>query len=846
MSVRLKIVMLFGLLCFATQFVHAQQSATLKGKVTDESNRILTGATIYVPMTGNGASADRDGNFTLEIPGGKNVLVIVSFMGYDTLNYTLSVPPGQEQNVTFQLKFGSRKFDKVVEIEDDRSRTTTMTRIDPKSIDHLPMPNASIEKTLLFQGMGVSSNNEMSSQYNVRGGNFDENLIYINDVEIYRPFLVRAGQQEGLSLVNPKLTQSVEFSSGGFQSKYGDKMSSVLDIQYKKTRRKLGGSVEGSLLGGQIHLENASDNFRFTQIHGLRYRTNRYILGTLDTRGDYRPDFVDYQGYFTYELTETVELGLLLNYAQNKYTFRPEDRQTEFGTLGEALRLSVFFNGQEINNFETGLAALSATYRPTPKLKLKFIGSFFRTLQEERFDVEGAYRLDELDRDLGSDNFGEVAFNRGIGGYINHARNYMLANVATVAHKGTYFVDKYTFDWGLRGKMEVIEDQFDEWNYIDSSGYSIPNAPPFSGRNRIPMAEVIRARNDISSNRLMGYGQVTRELTTANNHVFTLNAGGRFHYWDFNNELVGGPRASVALKPEWKKNMVFKAAWGYYHQPAFYPEMRNIQGEINPDIEAQRAIHYVMGMDYIFDLWDRPFKFASEVYYKDYSNLVPYTIDNVRLRYFGTNNSNGYATGIDFKLNGEFVKGVQSWASMSISQVRERLTDGEYMQFVDAEGNRTFPGNPSRPVADSSLVDPGYIPRPTDQRVNFSLFFQDYFPGNPTIKMNLNLVFGTGLPFGPPNTERHQDTLRIPSYRRVDMGFSKQLLRYKSDDRKGMGLKAPFTHLNSIWLSVEVFNMLDVNNTISYLWIRDLNQRQYGVPNFLTQRQVNIRLIIDF
>jgi hypothetical protein len=821
------------------------QSATVTGTVSDEGFRPLVGANVFLQSEPNkGTSTKRDGSFSISVKPNIEQTVVITYLGYDTLYKTFNLNPGETKNIDIQLTFGSRSFKQVI-VEDERTRTSTMSRIDPKSIDQLPMPNASIEKTLLFQGMGVSSSNELSSQYSVRGGSFDENLIYVNDVEVYRPFLVRSGQQEGLSFINPKLVRSVEFSSGGFEAQYGDKMSSVLDVHYKKPKKKLAGSVEGSLLGGNIHLENASDNYRFTQLHGFRYRTNQYVLNSLDTEGSYKPSFTDYQGYFTYDLTDDLELGLLLNYAKNEYNFIPQDRETDFGTINEALRLKVFFDGQEINEYETGVGALTATWQPTNKLRLKFITSAYRTLQQENFDVEGAYRLDELNRDLGSDDFGEVAFSRGTGGYINHARNYLLGNVFAAAHKGTYYGDKYTVRWGLRGKHERIEDEFNEWRYVDSSGYSLPNAAPFTSRDDINLYEVIRARNNINSSRLMGYGQLSRALTVDSNE-FSFNVGGRFHYWDFNDELVGGPRALFTWKPNWEKDILFKAASGFYYQPPFYREMRDLNGDINYDIKAQRAIHYLVGMDYVFEMWDRPFKFATEAYYKQLDNLIPYEIDNVRLRYYAENNAKGYATGIDFKINGEFVKGVQSWASLSIMSTKEDIKNDFYYEYYDDEGNRTYQGNQFRPITDSVRKEPGYIPRPTDQRVNFSLFFQDYFPGDPTIKMNLNIVFGTGLPFGPPSYDRYQDTLRIPPYRRVDVGFSKQLLRDEKSERKGLGLKGPFKHLHSVWLSAEVFNMLAINNTISYLWVRDISNRQYGIPNYLTGRQLNVRLIVNF
>lgn len=828
-----------GLLSLVGLIAHAQQ-ATIRGLVKDDFGNPLSGANVFIKGYSSGSPSDSTGRFSIRVPANQPITLNITFIGYDTLRQNFRLRPNQEVNRTFQMRFASRAI-REFEVTDRETRQSTMVRIDPKSIDQLPTPNASIEKTLLFQGMGVSSNNELSSQYNVRGGNFDENLVYVNDVAIYRPFLVRSGQQEGLSFINPKLVSSVLFSSGGFEARYGDKMSSVLDVRYKEPRRRFGGSVEGSLLGGAVHIENASKNYRFTQIHGFRYRTNQYVLSGLDTDGDYQPAFTDYQTYLTYDVSDRFELGLLANYTRNEYRFVPETRETEFGNINEALRLTIFFDGQEINAYETMVGALTGTYTPSKKLRLKFITSAYRSLEEETYDVEGAYRLDELERDLGSDGFGEVAFSRGIGGFLNHARNFLDIFVSSAEHKGTYFGEGFTIDWGVKGQLEWIRDEFSEWQMIDSSGYSVPRAP----NDQLELFEVIRTNNDIQSSRLTGYGQYARSFEW-NDAEVSINIGGRFHYWDFNHQLVGGPRLSASYKPDWKRDIVFKAAWGYYHQPPFYREMRDLFGNINYDIKAQTSIHYVAGMDYTFQMWNRPFRFATEVYYKQLENLIPYEIDNVRLRYYAENNAYGYAAGIDFKINGEFVKGVESWASLSIMSTQENLRNDVFFRYFDANGEETFESNPYRPPVDTVQVNPGFIPRPTDQRVNFSLFFQDYLPGNPTVKMNLNLVFGSGLPFGPPSYDRFRDTLRIPPYRRVDIGLSKQLLRNKHDERKPLGQKRPFSYLQSAWISLEVFNLLQVNNTISYFWVRDITNRQYAVPNYLTSRQVNVRLIVDF
>lgn len=817
------------------------QNATVKGVIIDDRGKPLEGAYITLKNQEVASTSNQKGEYSVKVPTDQNFYLVYTFVGHDTVEkkFNLTVGTVYEQNVT--LRFSAQDFSEF-EFRDKRLDRPSLIAIDPKTVDALPSPNAGVERTLLFQAVGVSSTNELSSQYNVRGGNFDENLVYVNDVAIYRPFLVRSGQQEGLSFVNPYLVESVDFSSGGFQAKYGDKMSSVLDVKYKTPDTRLSGAVEGSLLGTSVFLANSSKNYRFTQIHGFRYRTNQYVLNSLDTDGDYRPAFTDYQGYFTFDVTDDFEIAFLGTYSNNRYQFIPETRQTEFGSVNEALRLTIFFDGQEINQFENYLGAFTASYQPTKNLRLKFITSAWRSLENETYDVEGAYRLDELDRDLGSDNFGDVAANRGIGGFLNHARNYLDAVVATAEHKGTYYAKNATIDWGLKAQREWIQDEFNEWQMIDSAGYSIPQRPT----DQIELYSVINADNSIESNRYSGYAQYAREWEI-DSHLLNINAGGRFNYWDFNEQLVGGPRISASFVPNWEKKFTFRAAWGYYHQPPFFREMRNLNGEVNQNIKAQTSIHYVAGVDHEFTMWDRPFLFTTEAYYKDLKNLIPYEIDNVRLRYYATNNSSGYATGIDFKLNGEFVKGIESWVSMSIMQTEEDLNNDFYLERFNASGELIVPGFTADQVAvDTAVIRPGAIPRPTDQRFRIALFFQDYFPGNESFRMNLSFIFATGLPFGPPTYNRYEDTLRIPAYRRVDLGISKQLLKDKDDKRSGLGLKKPFHYLENIWLSLEVFNLLQVNNTISYLWIRDVSNRTYAVPNYLTNRQVNLKLQVRF
>ena len=834
------ILLLFLFSCFGiTSFAQEISQGKIEGNVTSDQGTPLPGAYIFINDYQHGTVTDSSGFYSQKVEANTNLNVSIVYIGYDTNHSTISVKKDEVIKLNFELNFNSKKM-KAHVVKGNRIVETGLYSIKTKNATQIAGPSSGIEKSLIFQGQGVSSRNELSSQYSVRGGNFDENLIYVNGIQIYRPFLVRSGRQEGLSFVNPSLVDNVKFSSGGFESRYGDKMSSVLDVTYKEPE-KFSGFIETSFLGAQVALEQASDDKRFTQIHGFRYRTNQYLLKSLDTQGEYKPDFIDYQGYFTYDISDKVELGFLGSFSRNKYQFTPQTRVTEFGTFQEALQLTVFYDGQEIDQYQTSLAAFTVTALPTDSLSLKFGLSINHSNETETFDIEGAYRLDELDKDLASDNFGGVAFNRGVGGFINHARNYYLSTIGTLTHDGRFYVKNSTFSWGARANIESVNDEYLEWELIDSTGYATPQSPS----DQIVLNQYYASKNNLNWYRLNGYAQWERTFDLDSN-LLHINLGTRINYWSFNNEWVGGPRALVSYKPNWKKHYKFKAAWGYYHQPPSFREMRNIEGQINPNIRAQTAIHYVLGVEHDFTMWDRPFKISAETYYKNLQNLIPYEVNNVRIRYHAKNNSKGYATGIDFKINGEFVKGVESWASLSFMSTKEDLSDDFYYKHYNAAGQQVQPGDPFNPVTRTEKIEPGYIPRPTDQRLNFSIFFQDYLPNNPTFKTNITIYLATGLPFGPPSLDRYNDVFRMPPYRRVDIGFSKELLKNKFEQRNQLGKSKGFKSLKSMWLALEVFNVLGVNNTISYSWVHDISNQYYAVPNYLTQRQVNLKLQLKF
>ena len=796
-------------------------SQSISGTITDEENNTLPSVNIAILNTSIGATSLNDGSYNMEVPANKSMVVAYSFIGYEIEKIRLPMlKRGQNYTLNIQLKAKNTLLNDVI-VKDKKSRKESFNRIKPKHVKILPGSQGGIE-AILKTLPGVSSANELSSQYSVRGGNFDENLVYVNGIEVYRPFLIRAGQQEGLSFVNTDMVSSILFSAGGFEAKYGDKMSSVLDITYKRPRENAA-SLQLSMLGGSAHFEGASKNGRFSYLVGARHKTNEYVLNAMDTKADYIPKFSDLQTFINYELNTNWQISFLGNISKNEYTMIPENRDTEFGTLNEALKLTIFFEGKEVDKYETYFGALSTTYQPSTHLNLQFTTSAFQTFEQENFDILGEYWLYQLENNLGSDDFGNIAFDRGVGKYINHARNSLNARVMNFSHKGNYNNEDLKVDWGFRAQEEEIEDKISEWNLIDSAFFNYPHPNDNIGgeadpNQQIVMSELLKTQINLSSYRNSGYMQFSKDINN-----ITINAGTRGSYWTYNEELLLSPRATIAYAPLWEKDIVFRAASGIYYQSPFYKELRTPEGTLNSNIKAQKSTHYVMGADYLFYSWGRPFKWITEVYYKNLENLIPYKVDNVRIQYLANDLSNGYAKGIDMKINGEFVSGVESWASLSVMKTEEDIV-GDYITN-----------------ADGSSSEAGFIPRPTDQRVNFSMFFQDYIPGNPNYKMHLNMVYGTGLSFGPPNSEKHQDVLRIPDYRRVDIGFSAVL----KDENKKSRIKW-LNAFNSIWVSAEVFNLLDINNTVSYLWVADITGRQYAVPNYLTARQLNAKLILSF
>jgi hypothetical protein len=813
------------------------QQATISGTITDSTGKALDGASIAVFGMPIATQTNADGKYSLSVPA-KAIKLVFSYAGLkaDTLNIKLK--EGETRIVNQSLRHSVTELAVFTKEETSVTRIN-MTTVNPKLISYIPTANQSVEdviKTL----PGVASSNELSSGYSVRGGNFDENLVYVNDIEIYRPFLVRSGQQEGLSFTNSDMVSSIYFSAGGFDAVYGDKMSSVLDIQYRRPK-KFGGSFNMSLLGGGIQLEGTNKNKKLYAIGGFRYKSSSYLLSGLDTKGEYKPSFYDVQLLTGYIFSKKTEMEVFANYSRNNYLVTPETRETEFGTVKQAYKLKIFFEGQENDLFETGLGAVTFTHKPSEKVKLKLIGSAFRTFEEERFDILGQYLLDQLESDLGSENFGNSLFNLGVGSFLDHARTRLEATVWNVEHKGDYVNDKILLRWGLKYQSEQIQDQLREWQYLDSAGFSVPTWRD-SLNPVLDMKSFTNTKANLSSNRYSAYIQNTWTVTDTTRII--LATGVRANYWDLNKELVISPRASVTYKPKWKNDVSFRFATGFYYQPPFYRELRDLQGVVHTDVKAQESIHFVLGSDYNFLALGREFKLVTELYYKYLDNLVPYKIDNVRIRYLANQVAKGYATGIDFRLNGEFVPGTESWASLSFLKTEEDIKNDFYYDYYNSDGEKIIPGYSINDIpTDSVRHEPGYIPRPTDQLVMFGMFFQDYLPKFPAYKVHLNFLFGTGLPFGPPSNDRYKDVLRIPPYRRVDIGFSKQII---GEDVKRPPKSKLLRKFSEVWIDVEVYNLLQVNNTVSYIWVRDVSSRLYAVPNYLTSRQINGRLSFKF
>ena len=786
----------------------AQERTRIYGYVVDTDNRGIDFANVFVKGENIGTTTNKNGYYDLQIETSDSMTIVYSMIGYKPIEHTM-LPTQRVMQISVELQADVTQLGEV-NVKAQRKQTNMMDYVDVKNVRLVPDATGGSIESILITFAGVSQTNELSSQYTVRGGNFDENSVYVNGTEIYRPLLIRAGQQEGLSFVNPNMVENVSFSAGGFDAKYGDKMSSVLDISYKKPSA-FEASADMSLLGTNVYIGTGND--RFTQMHGIRYKTAQYLLGTLDTKGKYKPNFIDYQSYLTYQINKKWELTFLGNFSQNKYTFIPETMSTDFGTFQMPLKLKIYYDGQEHDMFRTAFGAMAANYKPMPNTKLTFSATGFYTNEEENFDISAQYWLSEIDMNKESED--KTGALLGIGTYHIHARNRLNLGVMTVAHQGDFKKNNNKLLWGASFQREMIKDKISEWEWRDSVGYSLPNTRP----NSVDLYYSMKNNSTLESYRGQAYVQDNYKWRTEYG-AYALTGGVRANYWTFNKEFLLSPRVAFSYLPGWKRDFVFRLATGMYYQAPFYKEIRdtltNSHGVtevmLNDDIKAQRSVHLVFGGDYYFRAFGRPFKFTTEAYYKWADRVVSYTVDNVRVRYSGQNDAKAYTTGLDFKLYGELVPGADSWVNISFMRSREDLLNDK----------RTW------------------IPRPNNQAYNFSFFFQDYLPNNPKYKMHLKFIWADGLPFGPPRNNEYKSFYQSSPYRRVDIGASR-VFKASSDE-----FMRRMKYMEDFGVHVELFNLLNFKNVNSYFWVSDVNATQYPAPNYLTGFMANLKLTEKF
>lgn len=813
----------FLLLFLISTSVLMAQQATVRGVLLDESNNPISGANISYGS--EGVMSDFNGYYLLEVPANESVTISYSYIGLKNVSLTITLKPNADYEFNPVMKIDIEQIG-VVELSAKRNkRVEGIVSISPEAIRNIPGANAGVEN-LLKSLPGVSGNDELSTQYAVRGGNYDENLVYVNEIEVYRPFLIRSGQQEGLSFVNSDLTSNVDFSAGGFQAKYGDKLSSVLDITYRRPTN-FGASLDLSLLGASASVQGISNSGKLTGIVGLRYRDNSLFVNSKQTETNFKPKFADAQTYLTYKFNNKFELSFLGNLSINDYSYQPLTRQTNFGTLTDPIALLVFYEGQEEDRYDTYFGALKGTYVLSENYTAKLIGSIYHTQEQEHFDILAQYRLGEVNTNIGDENLGEVEFTEGIGSQLTHARNDLDALIVNLEHKGNLTIEDNNIEYGIKYTHEDIRDRVQEYEIVDSAGFSIrppfpdyANNQPYSPYTSpiVPYTE-IRAINDVQIDRISGYAQYSRQLDLSNSKLW-VNAGLRAHNWNVSgkgitstSQTVVSPRAQVTMKPNWEMDMLFRLSGGLYHQPPFYRELRDSTGAVRPGVKAQQSIHIVLGNDYSFDLWERPFTLNSEVYYKKLTDVNPYSLENVRIRYRARNNAEAYAYGVDVRMAGEFVTGTESWISLGYLKTEENIDDR------------------------------GYIFRPTDQRLKVGILVQDYVKVIPNLKGYLNLTYNTGLPGGSPSyADPYDYQVRLPDYKRADLGVSYVIV--DADNLREHGWLSVFKELT---IGAEIFNIFDVQNSITNTFVRDIYTKvQYAIPNYLTPRVFNVRTTMKF
>nr|WP_240348047.1 TonB-dependent receptor [Longitalea arenae] len=820
--------MLCFAVCFSGTLIAQKKSAWVSGRVVGENEQALANVSVVILGRLKGVSTSDSGTFRLQVPADKAFAIVFSYTGYKTEQRNFLLNEQEEEHVVVRLERGSRELEPVVITDQRQRREAGLVVINPKNAINIPSPTGGIESLIK---VFVGSNNELTSQYSVRGGNYDENLIYVNDFEVFRPYLVRSGQQEGLSFINPELARNVSFYNGGFQARYGDKMSSVLDIQYKKPRQ-FGGSAYVSLLEQGLHLEGITKNNKFSYLVGVRNRSNRNLLKSQETQGNYVPSSSDLQALLTYQINAKNSLELLGNISQTKFTLIPEYSQltsSVFSPYFSAnLGLDIYFDGREEDRYRTNMVGLSLTQQPKKNLRLKWMLSRFENDEREGLDITGAYIFGEREFDKSKPDFGLINNPLGAGLYQTYARNKLNIQVWNASHKGMLDKGKHYLQWGQSAERQTISDKLHEWEYQDSAGYSLPHDP-----NNLIMSKVLNSKADITITRLTGY--IQDNIILHDSMGVVLQAGVRYNYNDLNNELLISPRVGFSWKPaHWKRDIIFRGAAGIYNQPPFYRELRRYDGSVNKDLKAQKSWQVTAGFDYNFRSGNRPFRLTTEAYYKNMWDVVPYDIDNVRLRYFGENRAKAYAAGFETRLFGELVKDAESWVSLGFMRTRENLKGDTYFDYtLDSVGK----------VIDSSLQEASWLRRPSDRFLTFGMFLQDYLSTNKNLKVYLNFLYGSNLPYNIPNSVKYRNALIIDPYIRIDIGFSALLLDSEKSNRRS---HSPFRNFENIWATLEVFNLIDRDNTISYMLIKDFSNTVFAMPNRLTPRLLNLKLVARF
>ena len=786
MRLNLKLFITILMLTMSTLKALADDFA-LKGKVIDEEGHALELVTISCVAQGKITMTNLKGEFSLNLKTADSVEVRFTMVGYGVRKRVFRRPKGK---MTVQIVMHPATTLSEVTVTQRRRQTSQTEQLNTKDLKQTPSSTGNAVEELIQQQAGVSTHNELSSQYNVRGGSFDENSVYINQTEVYRPLLISSGQQEGLSVINPNMVEKIGFSTGGFEAKYGDKMSSVLDITYRRING-FEANATASLLGASGFV--GYGNSRFSMSHGIRYKTNQYLLGSLETTGEYKPNFLDYQTYISYTPSKRWTIDFIGNISDNHYNFKPESRETSFGTLADVKQFKVYFDGEEKDRFSTLFGALGITRNIKDSTSIKFLTSAFHTKESETYDIVGQYWLNDA----------QAQESLGVGTYMEHARNYLTADVLSFKLIGHHRTRRHDIETGISFKTEKIKEQSREYEMRDSSGYSIPHSA-----DRLDLIYTLSAKNSITSNRIEAYLQDTYRWQKGNSY-YTLNYGIRLANWSFNKETTVSPRASLAIVPAFNNDVTFRLAAGLYYQAPFYKEMRDTmtvngmtKARLNDHIKSQQSIHFIAAADYRFKMLNRPFRFSAEAYYKAMSNLIPYNVQNMKITYYGGNICKGYATGIDLKLYGEFVPGTDSWLTLSLMSTRQKHNDK-------------------------------WIPMPTDQRWAVNLHFTDYFPGTERWKMTLRLAFADGLPFGAPHRGLEEQQFRAPAYKRADIGMSYCALK----NVKG---------IKGLWLGIDCLNLFGISNVNSYYWVTDVTSIQWAVPNYLTNRQINGKITIEF